>query len=84
MEYPFNNKEIYPLEKVTSTWKTINNEIIESEYPLLQAIKSQPSTDLKIKASPYNKKYNKTSQDSKPSRKPKYKKLKKKDNVCWK
>ena len=32
----------------------------------------------------YKKPYNRTPQDSKPSRKPKYKKLKKKDNVCWK
>ena len=62
----------------------MNNEIIESEYPPLQAIKLQPSTDLEIEASTYNRQYNKTPQDSKPSRKPKYKKLKKKDNVCWK
>jgi len=33
---------------------------------------------------PYNRKYNKTPQDSKPRRKPKYKNLKKRDNVCWK
>jgi len=31
----------------------MNNEIIESEYPSLQAIKLQPSTDLEIEASPY-------------------------------
>jgi len=53
LEYPFSNKEIYPLEKVTSTWKTMNNEIIESKYPPLQAIKLQPSTELEIEASPY-------------------------------
>jgi len=53
LEYPFSNKEIYPLEKVTSTWKTMNNEIIEFEYHALQAIKLQPSTDLEIEASPY-------------------------------
>ena len=53
LEHPFSNKEIYPLEKVTNTWKTINNEIIEFEYPPLEAIKLQPSTDLEIEASPY-------------------------------
>jgi len=53
LEYPFSNKEIYPLEKVTSTWETMNNETIKSEYPPLQAIKIQHLADLEIEASPY-------------------------------
>ena len=44
-------------------------------------IKKQNKVEKKTYKKPYNKKYNKAPQDS---IKPKYKKLKKKDNVCWK
>jgi len=51
LEYPFNNKVIYPLEKITNIWKTMN--IIQSEYSPSESIKLQPLTDLEIEASPY-------------------------------
>ena len=47
-------------------------------------IKKQNKTEKRIYRKPYTKKYNKAPQESKSHRKPKYKKLKKKDNVCWK
>jgi len=52
LEYPFNKKLICPLDKINNTWKTIGNEIIESEYPPLQSITIQIK-DLEIEASPY-------------------------------
>jgi len=47
-------------------------------------IKKQNKTENRIYRKPYTKKHNRAPQESKPHRKPKYKKLKKKDNVCWK
>ena len=48
-----NSCSINPLTKRTSTWKTIENTIIESEYPPIGGIKVHILKDLEIEAIPY-------------------------------
>ena len=47
-------------------------------------IKKQNKAEKKTYRKPYNRQYDRPPQENKTGRKPKYKKLKKKDNVCWK
>ena len=49
---PFNRKkELNPLSKISTPWKTLGNKIVESEYPPLEGIKLQ-MRDLEIEAAP--------------------------------
>src|ERR1044072_5430116 len=48
-----NSCSINPLIKITNAWKTIENIIIESEYPPIGGIKVHILKDLEIEAIPY-------------------------------
>ncbi|RDX60743.1 hypothetical protein CR513_61090, partial [Mucuna pruriens] len=41
-------KKLNPLEKISTSWRTLNNKIIDYEYPLLEGIKIP-----KIKTTPF-------------------------------
>ena len=56
LKYPFGlENKINSLEKKTTPWKTLEDKIIESKYPLQEGLKLQLSKDLEIEAVPYKK-----------------------------